>query len=390
MSGILVELYQSKLVDNITRICGAILHGTITLKLPNGKKHNFSGKFHGPDADLDIKDWSVINNYMAKGDIGFGEDYINGLWETANLPNLITLITLNELTFGQYFRGNFFYKIINQLQHMLKFNSEGGSSRNIAYHYSLNNDFYRLWLDKSMTYSSALFGGNKDLSLEEAQQAKYNRIIDKLAIKPEESVLDIGCGWGALTEYLARKNINVTAITLSEPQAKFADQRIINAGLQHRASIKLLDYRNITGIFDYIISLGMFEHVGRNYWAVYFNRIASHLKQGGKAMIQTIVIDEKLFKASKNTSGFIQHYIFPGGFLPSHNSFINEASKAGLTCTESFAFGQDYAITLKHWLARFDSQLPQITKLGLTEQFIRRWRFYLALSRAGFLSSRVM
>jgi len=388
MLKVLFKSYKSKLKNSITSSASKILYGTLSIKFPDGEIHSFEGKFPGPNANLEIKDWSVISNYTAKGSIGFGSDYINNLWESGNLPDILALITLNENAFGQYFFGNIFYKIIYQLLYFLKPNSILGSYRNVTYHYNLSNNFYRLWLDESMTYSSALFSGNENLSLEEAQQAKHNRILNKLNISPKESVLDIGCGWGACTEYLVEKGINVTGITLSEPQMQYAIDRIAKISTDGKAIIKLLDYRKLTGIFDYIISIGIFEHVGTRYWQTYFKKIAMHLKKGGKAMIQTIVVDESLAnKASKNTSGFMQYYIFPGGSLPSHTDFINEANKAGLTCTESFAFGQDYAITLKHWLSRFDSQLLKIRKLGFSEKFIRCWRLYLSYARAGFLSN---
>ncbi len=203
-------------------------------------------------------------------------------------------------------------------------------------------------------------------------------------------MLDIGCGWGGLAEFLAKKDVNVTAITLSEAQAKFATERITKSGFHENAEIKLLDYRNITGIFDHVVSIGMFEHVGEGYWSIYFKKIATHLRKGGNAMVQTITMDETPFKTeSKSSNGFLQRYIFPGSFMASHNSFIESTERAGLTCVESFAFGKDYAITLEHWLSRFDGQSPKIKGLGFDEKFIRMWRFYLSYARAGFLSGRI-
>jgi cyclopropane-fatty-acyl-phospholipid synthase len=240
-----------------------------------------------------------------------------------------------------------------------------------------------------MTYSSALFKSNFELSLESAQQAKYDRIFYQLNIQPRESVLDIGCGWGALAEYLARKNVNVTAITLSEEQANFANQRITNNHFEELVNIRLEDYRNTTGIYDYIISIGMFEHVGKSFWSLYFKVIATHLKRTGKAMIQTIVSDEKFYgKQRNNVTNFLQHYIFPGGDLPSHTSFISEANKAGLVCKKSYPFGHDYALTLMHWLTRFEDNIEKIKALGFDQKFIKGWRFYLAYAMAGFVSKR--
>jgi cyclopropane-fatty-acyl-phospholipid synthase len=327
---------------------------------------------------------------MSKGSLGFGNDYINGLWESEDLASTLHLIALNEVSFEKYFLGNTFYKIIYSLYYMRESNNIKASYSNVSFHYNLSNTFYSLWLENSMTYSAALFNGNETLSLREAQQAKYDRIFNKLGINSGESVLDIGCGWGAFAEYLAKKGVNITGITLSEPQIQYAINRIAKTSLQNKAQIRLTDYRKVTGIFDYIVSIGMFEHVGEKYWYTYFKQIAAHLRKGGKAMIQTIVIDENSFsKINRNITSFIQYYIFPGGCLPSHSNFINEAQRAGLKCNESFAFGQDYATTLKHWLTRFDRELSKIRQLGFNEQFIRCWRFYLSYARAGFLSNRI-
>lgn len=377
---------SSKLIISFHNVCSLITYGLLTIKSPTGKIYNYTGKFPGPNAFIQIKDWQILSIILSKGDIGFAESYINNLWDTDNLEDLLLSICLNEEVFIKYFEGNFLYKRIFSLTHWLKSNTKTGSKQNINSHYSLSNNFYKLWLDKSMTYSGAIFSNDENLSLEKAQQAKYDRITSKLNIMTGDQVLDIGCGWGALAEYLAKKGVHVTAITLSELQAQYAFERIIKANLQTKATIKLQDYRDITGIFDYIISIGMFEHVGKRFWKTYFKVIATHLKKSGKALIQTIVTDEKYLE--KNCTNFINYYIFPGGCLPSHNIFINEAKKAGLKCIGSFIFGKDYALTLKHWLARFEKQLPKIKRLGFDEQFIRRWRFYLSCSIATFLSNR--
>ena len=382
--------YRSKLIANLAKASSNILYGSLSIKFPDNQVHNFKGQFPGPQANLYIKDWRVINNYISKGSLGFGNDYVNHLWETEDLVNLLYLITLNEVSFEKYFLGNIFFKIIQKIHYLVKSNDIKTSYNNVSFHYNLSNDFYSLWLDKSMTYSAAIFKGNENLSLEEAQQAKYDRIFNKLKINPGDSVLDIGCGWGAFAEYLAKQGVNVLGVTLSEAQMHYAIDRIAKNNLQSKAQIKLIDYRKITGIFDYIVSIGMFEHVGGKHGDTYFKQIAAHLCKNGKALIQTIVIDENIFNTiNRSTPGFIQHYIFPGWFLPSHNAFINQASRVGLTCIESFAFGQDYAITLKKWLTHFERELPRIQELGFSEQFIRCWRFYLACAQAGFLSKRI-
>jgi cyclopropane-fatty-acyl-phospholipid synthase len=383
-----MDYCRTYLISKFLKQCDKILYGALALEASDGAVYNFQGKFPGPNATLKINDWKFLYNTIAYGDIGLGEAYIDGLWESDNLEAFLTFGALNDFAFNQYLSGNFVFKAIDRLRRVCRQNTKSESIKNVQAHYDLNNDFYSLWLDKSMTYSAALFRGDNRLSLEKAQEAKYNRILKNLALKPGDNVLEIGCGWGSFAEYLARKNINTTAITLSGEQAFFANKRIRNANLGEIAQIKHLDYRDITGMFDYIVSIGMFEHVGSKYWQTYFDIISTHLKKTGKALIQTILVDEKYFNLEGARPSFITKYIFPGGCLPSHAQILEEIRKAKLICNESFAFGKDYAITISQWLSRFEKQLSNIKRLGFDDRFIRKWRFYLAYTIAGFVSGR--
>jgi cyclopropane-fatty-acyl-phospholipid synthase len=259
-------------------------------------------------------------------------------------------------------------------------NNIRGSRNNIKAHYDVGNDFYRLWLDETMTYSSALFSqGAKDLA--EAQRAKYGRILER--INGASSLLEIGCGWGGFAEEASKSDRHVTGLTISPSQHAFATERL--AG---KADIRLQDYRKTEGLFDAIVSIEMFEAVGERYWPVYFKTIAERLKKGGKAVIQTITIRDEFFEGYRVRSDFIRHYVFPGGMLPSARSFRKEAAKAGLQCLDSFDFGQDYARTLREWAIRFEEKRAEILSMGYSEAFIRNWRFYLGICAAAFAVGR--
>jgi cyclopropane-fatty-acyl-phospholipid synthase len=363
-------------------------YGQLLLHAPDGQAYAFGGKKPGPEAYLRLHRWDAFDALLARGEIGFAEAYIAGLWETNDLPALLTWGLVNADSLERYFHGHPLHALLMRVKALRHANSLSGSRRNILKHYDLGNDFYRLWLDDSMTYSCALFGKNKSLSLEEAQQAKYHRLLDRLDPAPGAHILEIGCGWGRFAEMAARQGLRVTSITISDEQKAFAEERMRRAGLDHLVTVELKDYRKITGQFDHIVSIGMFEHVGMRYWPTYFNTIRSRLKPGGTAMVQTITLDDCVFERTRHKHGFIEHYIFPGGMLPSKCRFRAAAEKAGLECREMFAFGQDYALTLRHWLERFEAQRESVQRLGYDESFMRMWRFYLASCIAAFTSNR--
>jgi cyclopropane-fatty-acyl-phospholipid synthase len=261
-------------------------------------------------------------------------------------------------------------------------NSKSGSRKNIHAHYDLGNPFYSLWLDPSMTYSSAWFSGDLQLPLAQAQSNKYRRILSAIDATPEKRILEIGCGWGGFIEEAAQAGCHVTGLTLSREQKKFAEERLAQQGLV--SEIRFQDYRDCKEQFDGIASIEMFEAVGENHWEQYFKTIASSLKPGGKACIQTIVIAEELFERYRSSTDFIQQYVFPGGMLPSKSVFKEYAARAGLRVDDEFAFGADYAKTLCIWYESFNRQLDQVSQLGFDEAFIRLWNFYLMYCAAGF------
>lgn len=355
--------------------------GELTLITPEQETWHFRGKEPGEAADLSLKDWAVVKNLFMKGDIGFAEDYIEGKWETADLPALLTLAARNEDALEHLFHGNWLMKLWFRFRHWQNANTKKGSKRNIRAHYDVGNDFYQLWLDPSMTYSSALYEGDKR-SLEEAQAAKYQRILAKIGGAKE--VLEIGCGWGGFMEQAARAGMQVKGLTLSREQAAFAEARLKDTP----GKVAIQDYRDEKGLFDAIVSIEMFEAVGERFWPVYFNSVKSRLKAGGRAVIQTITIAEEIFEDYLRRSDFLQQYTFPGGALPSQSRFVAEAEKVGLKAVSVYKFGLDYARTLREWLVNLESQLGPIRELGYSEEFIRSWRFYLSYCISGFATRR--
>jgi cyclopropane-fatty-acyl-phospholipid synthase len=357
--------------------------GGLLLELPDGRALEF-----GPEsrtAVLHVRDWRAFGMIAATGDIGFAEAYMDGLWSTPDLAALLTLFAANRDAIDAAVRGGFVARLLRRLNHLLNANTRSGSRRNVAAHYDLGNDFYGLWLDPSMMYSSALFAGDFTRSLEEAQGAKIRRALDRLAPRPGDHILEIGCGWGALAEVAAREyGCRVTGITLSVEQLLYAQLRIARAGLADRVRFELRDYRDVASRYEGIVSIEMIEAVGERYWPAFFATVARALAPGGKACIQAITIDERRFERYRTGTDFIQQYIFPGGMLASPRRLRDEAARQGLTVAGEYAFGQDYAETLRRWRAAFRRRTPQIQALGYDERFIRMWDFYLAYCEAGF------
>jgi cyclopropane-fatty-acyl-phospholipid synthase len=356
-------------------------YGDLEFIAPNGEVTLVKGANPGPAARFEIQDWDVLRRILARGDIGLGEEYIAGRWNTDNVERLVSLFLLNLDHFAEFSDGN----LINRLgfvihNALLRRNSIRGSSRNIEEHYDVGNDFYSLWLDRSMTYSSALFDGAADLY--RAQQNKYERILSKFQAA-HARVLEIGCGWGGFAERAIADGHRVTGLTISPAQHRFATER-----LGANAEIRLEDYRRCRGQFDNIVSIEMFEAVGENYWPQYFQVIAERLTRGGRAVIQTITIRDELFESYRRRSDFIRHYVFPGGMLPSLARFRQEAERAGLKFAGAFGFGKDYVRTLRDWLARMQAQEAAIKALGHDQQFLRNWEFYLGICAAAFAVGR--
>ncbi len=356
--------------------------GTLEFVAPNGEITIAKGPNPGPRARFAIQDWDVLRRIMARGDIGLGEEYIAGSWSTDNVEDLVSLFLLNLDHFDNFSDGNIFNRIGFVIHNALvRRNSIAGSARNIKAHYDVGNDFYSLWLDKSMTYSSALYKDAGDLY--RAQQNKYERILSKFT-QNKADVLEIGCGWGGFAERACADGHKVTGLTISPAQHGFATERLKNSS----AEIRLQDYRKCGGQFDNIVSIEMFEAVGEHYWPAYFQTVAERLKRGGRAVIQTITIRDELFDGYRTRSDFIRHYVFPGGMLPSLARFRSEAEKAGLKFAGAFGFGKDYARTLREWGVAMQNQEAAIRALGHDEKFLRNWEFYLGICAAAFEVAR--
>lgn len=365
-----------------------IAYGRLTMITPEGHGLEFIGPEKGPQGFLRLYDWKALDELVLRGETGFAESYIAGQWDTHDLPELLTFGLANSQSLEKFFHGRPWHAILSRLRYMLQGNSLRGSKQNVMAHYDLGNDFYALWLDESMTYSCALFEGDTTRSLEAAQKAKYHRILKRMNASVGEHVLEIGCGWGGFAEEAARHGLKVTAVTLSPQQADYARIRMLKRGLDRQVSILLQDYREVTGTYDYIVSIGMLEHVGENYWPVYFNTIRNRLKPDGKAFIQSITLDDYLFESLHGKTGFIEEVIFPGGMLPSRSRFYEAVTHAQMACNEMYSFGQDYVRTLRHWLLRFENNKREIKRMGYDESFLRLWRFYLSSCIASFASHR--
>ena len=367
--------------------------GHLKLTLPDGEKREFGNHSDQLHAEIHILEWSVFKDIMSHGDIGFAESYIQGKWNTPDLKTLLELAIRNRTILEKAIYGNWYGSIFYRLKHWLRDNSKSGSRKNIHAHYDLGNAFYTLWLDPTMSYSSAWFAEGDKQALVDAQRAKIKRILKSLQTKSGDHVLEIGCGWGGVMEESLRSNKAITGLTLSKEQKAFAEKRLlaVQAEIVDAPSfeVRLQDYRDCQEKYDGIASVEMFEAVGEKHWPEYFETIAHCLKAGGKACIQTIVIAEDLFVRYRRNTDFIQQYVFPGGMLPSRESFKESAAKAGLRIEQEFAFGADYAKTLCLWRDSFNHKLNEVRQLGFDEAFIRLWNFYLMYCAAGFTERNI-
>lgn len=366
--------------------------GALEVVFPDGKSLTLHGKQPGPTGVLLVKDFHFMQRVLASGDIGFCDGFREGEWDTPDLATLLEVLTLNSEKLGQLFTGNIVTQTINNLLHALRKNTKKGSQRNIFEHYDLGNSFYDQWLDQTMTYSSALFDGerfrdHKDLSA--AQTAKYARLAELVDLQPGQHVLEIGCGWGGFAQYAAETvGAHVTGVTISRAQADYAVERMARLGLSDKVTIRLMDYRDIQGQFDAVVSIEMFEAVGESYWGVYFDKLRDVLKKGGKAGLQIITIADDMFEDYKSRADFIQKYVFPGGMLPSAQKLVEQTHAAGLKLISNFGFGHDYAETLKQWGQRFEAAWKEGRIKGFDAQFRKLWLFYLAYCEAGFRTER--
>lgn len=356
--------------------------GALAIELPDGT-HLRAG--HGPlVAHLRVRDHAVFDETLARGDIGFGESWMDGLWDTEDLTGLLTLLSRNRARIGEAIYGRMFRMLGHRIAHLLRANTRAGSRRNIEAHYDLGNDFYALWLDPSMTYSAAVFDSPTE-SLHDAQLRKYRRILGELGVQPGQTLLEVGCGWGGFAEVAATEfGCRVLCITLSPSQLAYARARAERGGFADRVDFALCDYRDVRGQYDHVVSIEMIEAVGERFWPTYFAQLSALLKPGGRCVVQAITIADALFGRYRRGTDFIQRHVFPGGMLPSPAEVGRQAQDAGLAVVGDFAFGRDYARTLAHWHARFEAQWPAIKAQGFDERFRRMWRFYLAYCEAGF------
>ena len=376
-------------LDLFFKILSQARFGKISLFLKDKNIFQFEGKEKGPEAIIEIHNKECVKNFFLKGDLGWAESYIYGHWDTDNLSDFLEWGAKNFHSFSNYIRGKWYVILYLRLRHFFNMNSKKGSKKNIKSHYDLGNDFYKKWLDQSMTYSSALYK-NESQNLYEAQINKFYNLSKLCEIKENEDVLEIGCGWGSYSIYLAKmKRVNVTAVTISKKQFEEVSKRIFNENLTDKINVKLLDYRDIKGKFDKIVSIEMFEAVGEKYWPVYFKSLKRNLKPTGLIGLQTITIDEKYFKSYRKFPDFIQTYIFPGGMLPSEVQLNKSLSIAGLRIYNKKLFGNHYAKTLNEWKKSFNGSWKEIKEIGFDINFKRLWEYYLCYCEGGFKSGNI-
>jgi len=358
--------------------------GSLVVTLPDGRKVHLESHAAGPQAELVIKDYHFARRLLMAGEIGFGEGYLQGEWESPHLETLIELMSVNRRVLDEIMPGRFAQRMLQLLAHMLHRNTRSGARQNIRAHYDLGNVFYQTWLDQTMTYSSAVFApGDNDLAA--AQERKYRLLAERAGVRPGESVLEIGCGWGGFAEFAARElGCKVTGLTISKEQFEFATERMQKAGLADRVTIALRDYRDERGTFDRIVSIEMFEAVGEGFWPGFFRQMRERLRPGGTAGLQVITIAEWLWPSYRREVDFIRRYIFPGGMLPTVTIMRGLGEKYGLPMLNEWAFRHDYAATLAQWRERFLAAWPKLKPLGFDERFRRMWEYYLSYCEGGF------
>ena len=372
--------YFAQAFDTVQKInCGRL-----DFVLPDGRRFRVEGKTPGPVAELDIHNPDCFARLIREGDLGFCDAYLEGWWSTPDLQALMDFVHEDNWDVYDGFPGMGLVRMYERLRHWLKRNSRAQARRNISHHYDLGNEFYRLWLDDTMTYSSALFRTGQE-SLEAAQTQKYASMVDQLGAKPGDHVLEIGCGWGGFAEYAAKeRGLRVTGLTISREQFAFAQERIARAGLSEQVTFKLQDYRDERGSYDGIASIEMFEAVGEQYWPTYFGTVRDRLNPGGRATLQVITVEDHRFEAYRNTVDFIQKYIFPGGMLPSPSVLRAEVERAGLQVLRSIEFGESYSQTLRRWHDTFNEKWEEVARLGFDDRFRRMWNFYLTSCAGAF------
>ncbi|MEQ9259210.1 MAG: cyclopropane-fatty-acyl-phospholipid synthase family protein [Roseovarius sp.] len=361
-----------------------INNGRLDYVMPDGRRFRAEGPNPGPVGEVIVHNTDCFARLIREGDLGFCDAYLEGWWSTPDLQALMDFVHEDNEEIYDGFPGMGLLRLYERTRHWLKRNSKEQAKKNISYHYDLGNDFYKLWLDESMTYSSALFQTGQE-SLEAAQEAKYASMVDQMGAKPGDHVLEIGCGWGGFAEYAAReRGLRVTGLTISREQFVYAQERIAKAGLSDMVEFKLQDYRDERGSYDGIASIEMFEAVGERYWPTYFNTVRDRLRPGGRATLQVITVEDRRFEAYRKGVDFIQKYIFPGGMLPSPSVLKAEVERAGLQVMRSIEFGESYSQTLRRWHESFNEKWDEVAHLGFDDRFRRMWNFYLTSCAGAF------
>jgi cyclopropane-fatty-acyl-phospholipid synthase len=364
-------------------------YGSIQIEFSDGYIENIKAKKPGPKAMLKINKPNAAKEIIQGGSVAFAESYINKDISTDNLTNLIHYCALNNDQAESTFNISILKKILHKIFHYKNKNTKNQAKKNISFHYDLGNKFYEYWLDKTMTYSSAIFN-NKSIELEAAQNNKYKKLAELSAIKNGDQILEIGCGWGGFAEFIGNNyDCNLTAVTISREQYEYTKKRIFDANLSHKIEVLLCDYRNITGKFDKIVSIEMFEAVGKQYWNTFFKKIENILKPKGSISLQLITIDDNIYDVYKTNPDFIQKYIFPGGMLPSDKILKELINKTSLKINSIDSFSKDYAKTLNIWNKEFNKKWDKIEKLGFDENFKLLWNYYLSYCEGGFLSKNI-
>ena len=357
--------------------------GGLTLTMPSGAAHRVGFDSPGITCDLQMKNYRPVWSAIRRGAVGFSESYMSGDIESSDITAVLRFYLQNRHALDSAAKPVFFKSLVDRLLHLMRPNTRNGARRNISAHYDLGNDFYAEWLDSTMSYSSAYYGTGAQ-SLEAAQIAKYQLVLDALDLKPDSNILEIGCGWGGFAELAAGQGHRVTGLTISREQRAFAQER-----LGDRAELRFQDYRDAAGSFDAVASIEMIEAVGEANWPAYFRVLRERLKPGACAAVQAITMDERVYPDYRSSADFIQRYIFPGGMLLTKSILAEQAARAGLAFETLQTFGQDYARTLNLWRERFEGSWATISKRGFDESFRRRWRYYLCYCEAGFTEAAI-
>lgn len=385
-----ISRHQSRTMQLVIHLLSHLRKGRLRIILPDGHEYEFKADESGPSAVLNFHTDRVARRFLTGGKLGFCESYLDDEWSSPDIAALFELFLVNSQAFKTALMGKKWVRFMSRLIHTLRPNSQRGSRKNIYAHYDIGNDFYAAWLDPSMTYSAALFE-NENMTLEDAQEAKYAALLKQMDAQPHHHILEIGCGWGGFAEHAARTlGCRVTGITLSEAQHEYASEHMRQAGLADLVEIRLCDYRELNGAYDRIASIEMFEAVGEKYWPVYFQKLNALLKPGGQAGLQIITIRDADFESYRRSADYIQRYIFPGGMLPSQNRLEKEIRDSGLNVGPRLNFGKDYARTLQLWNERFQNAWPDLRhQKGFDTRFKRLWEQYLCYCEAGFRTGAI-